>query len=68
MFSLNIDLKWNYSRNKPLKGTVSVISCDSPYKYGNNRFTAVPLKPWSDPNVEYVLVFLGLKVFYSDNS
>ena len=31
-----------------LKGTVSVISSDSPCKYGNARFTTVPLRALSD--------------------
>ena len=32
----------------PLKGTVSVISSDPPWKDGNARFTTVHLKAYSD--------------------
>ena len=33
---------------RSLKGTVSVISSEPPYKDANARFTTVPLKPLSD--------------------
>ena len=31
-----------------IKGTVRVISSDSPYTDGNARFTTIPLKPLSE--------------------
>ena len=39
---VTLDLSTNIFR---LKGTVRVISSDPPLKYGNARFTTVPLKP-----------------------
>ena len=33
-------------REMLIKGTVSVISCDSPCKEKNARFTTIPFKPW----------------------
>ena len=53
---------------KELKGTVSVISSDPPCKAGHTWFTTLPLKPFSFNNVEDIVVFLGLKVFVSENS
>ena len=37
-----------YLNFKPLKGTVSVISCDPPRKNDNARFKTVTLKPFSE--------------------
>ena len=48
-----------------LKETVSVILCNPPCKDVNSRFTTVPLKPYSDKNVEDTIVFLTRKVFIS---
>ena len=42
------------------KGTVSVISSDTPWKDGKARFTSSTL-------VEDIVVFLSLKVFNADN-
>ena len=52
---------------KFINGTIRVIWSDPCAKKNNARFTTVPLKPWSDHNLEDIFVFLSLKVFYSDN-
>jgi len=49
------------------KGTVSIISSDPECKDGIVQSTVVPLKPFSDQYCG-IVVFLGFKVFKSDNS
>ena len=43
-----------------LKGTVSVISSDPPFKDFNVRFTTVPWKPTSDHEKYIILLFSQL--------
>ena len=53
------------------KGRVSVITSEHSYKDCNAQFTPVPWNPWNlylINNEENIVVFLGLKVFSSDDT
>ena len=50
------------------KGTVSVILSDPPCTDGIARLTMVPMKLFRIDYVKDIVVFLGLKVFHSNNS
>ena len=47
--------------------TVTLIASNPPCKNDNGGITSVSIKPLSNQKVEDIVVFLGLKVFYSDN-
>ena len=51
------------------KGTVSVISSDTPCTHGNVRFTTVPLKPFADHLEDFhiLLYFRNAKVNFVEN-
>ena len=46
---------------------MSVSVSDPPYKDGNAQFATVTLKPYSEKNVEAIVVFLTPKVFSTDS-
>ena len=62
--SLNNNVSYSQP-NTIVKGTVIVISSESPFKEDNVRFTTVPLKPQSDRKCGRYSRFLTWKVFIS---
>ena len=66
MFSIQAFLPQNSNLSDDsiyFKGTVIVISSGPQFKDGNVWFKKLPLKPWSDLDVEFFLLFKKVKIW-----